>query len=351
MDRPVTIVGVDGKPLRPSKARALAPGGNAPYDAADIYGEHVAAWRPYLYSPDGELNMYRDRIVARVRDLVRNDGWASGAVTRILDNAIGGHYRPLIRPDYRYLAQYTGNKAFDAEWAHDFGRVAEANYRSWANDPGYYCDAQRALSVTQMMRLALRHKLVDGDALGQMAWLPERVGPGRARYATALQLIDPDRLSNPMQGFDTQINRGGVQVDAFGAAFAYWIRAAHQGDWWAAAKSVEWVSVPRETAWGRPVIVHDFDHDRAGQHRGGSGIFAPILQRMKMLAKYDAVELDAAVINSIFGAYIESPFDPQLVAEAVGEAMTCRRIRTRVPITNDRRNDAGESSCARSCSR
>jgi lambda family phage portal protein len=340
----VSIVGLDGQPLRPNKANMLAGGGNAPYDAADNFGSHVAAWRPYLYSPDGELNMFRDRIVARTRDLVRNDGWASGIVTRITDNAIGGHFRPTFKPDYRALAQYTGNKAFDSSWADEFGRAVEAHYRTWANDPGRYCDAQRSLTVTQMLRLALRHKLVDGDALAQVAWMPERVGAGRARYATAIQMIDPDRLSNPQQRFDSETSRGGVVVDAFGAATGYWIRRAHQGDWWAAADSVRWDLIPRETSWGRPIIIHDFDHDRAGQHRGGAGIFAPILQRMKMLWKYDETELDAAVINAIFGAYVESPFDHQLMEQALGDDVDLNQYQNqRAEFHEKRRTMLGEA--------
>lgn len=337
------ILDQKGNPLRPSRTSMLAPGGSAPYDAADIYGQHVAAWRPYLWSPDGEINIFRDRIVARVRDLVRNDGWASGAVTRILDNAIGGRFRPMFRPDYRALAAYTGNTAFDATWAHEFSSVLEANYRSWALDPNKYCNAQRSMTVPQIMRLAFRHKLIDGDALAQIQWHPERVGMGRARYATCVQLIDPDRLSNPQLSFDKETERGGVEVDASGAATGYWIRQAHQGDWWAAAESVTWELIPRETPWGRPVIVHDFDHDRAQQHRGGAGIFAPILQRMKMLAKMDAVELDAAVINSIFGAFLESPFDPQLMEQAVSDSVDISPYQTqRATFHNERHTMLGE---------
>lgn len=342
-DNVPVILDVRGNPLQPSRARMLAPGNNTPYDAADIGGAHVAAWNPYLYSPDGEINMYRDRIVARVRDLVRNDGWASGAVTRILDNAIGGHFRPLFRPDYRALAAYTGNKAFDATWAHEFGRAAEAHYRTWAFDSNKYCDAQRGMTVPQIMRLAFRHKLVDGDALAQVVWLPQRQGLGRARYATAVQLIDPDRLSNPQLRFDQASSRGGVQVDEHGAAVGYWIRRAHQGDWWAAADSLHWDSIPRETSWGRPIIVHDFDHDRAGQHRGGAGIFTPILQRMKMLAKMDTTELDAAVINSMFGAYLESPFDHQLLEQAVGDSADFSPYQTaRADYHKERRTMLGD---------
>lgn len=344
IQKAVSIVGVDGQPLRPNKAMALANGGNAPYDAADIYGSHVAAWRPYLWSPDGEIDMFRNRIVARVRDLVRNDGWASGAVTRILDNAIGGHFRPNIKPDYKALAAYTGNKAFDAAWAAEFGRTAEAHYRSWAHDPGHYCDAQRSQTVTQMLRLALRHKLVDGDALAQVAWMPERVGRGRARYCTAINLIDPDRLSNPQMRFDSLNSRGGVEVDATGAATGYWIRRAHQGDWWAAADSVRWDLIPRETAWGRPIIIHDFDHDRASQHRGGAGIFTSILQRMKMLWKYDETELDAAVVNAIFGAYVESPFDHQLMEQALGDDVDLNQYQQqRAEFHSSRRTMLGDA--------
>ena len=296
----------------------LAGGGSAPYDAADIYGDHMSGWRPYLGSPDGELNPYRDRIVSRVRDLVRNDGWASGGVTRILDNAIGSSFRPIAKPDYRALAAMTGIDGFDSSWADEFGRAVEAAWRTWANDPGRYCDAQRALTVSQIFRLGFRHKMIDGDALAVMQWLPERIGVGRARYATTVQLIDPDRLSNPQLAFDNQVMRGGVEVDDYGAAVAYWIRQAHQGDWFSAQKSLKWDRISRETAWGRPIIVHDFDHDRASQHRGGAGVLAPVLQRLKMLIKYDHSELDAAILNAVFSAYIESPYDTEMVAEAMG---------------------------------
>lgn len=323
--RSVAILGPDGAPLQPSKVRGLAGGsghyGGPPYDAADLYGQHMAAWNPALWSPDAEINMYRDRIVSRVRDMVRNDGWASGGVTRILDNAVGANLRPISKPDYRFLAAATGMKAFDHEWAKEFARAVDANWRSWADDElGRYCDAARKQTFGQILRTGFRHKLVDGDALGVLLWLAEQVGYGRARYATAVQLVDPDRLSNPQLRFDQMTMRGGVEINPVtGAAIAYHIRKAHAGDWFSAAQSMTWERIERETEWGRPIVVHDFDAERAAQHRGGTGIFAPVLQRLKMLVKYDGVELDAAIINAIFAAYVESPFDRELVSEALSD--------------------------------
>lgn len=320
MENSVTILGPNGLPFTPARSRAsmLVGTSNTPYDAADQRGDHMADWNPYLASPDGELNMYRDRIVSRVRDLVRNDGWASGAVTRILDNAIGANFRPIFKPDWQALAAHTGIKAFDHIWADEYGQALEAAYRTWSTDVGRYCDTQRNLTVPQIMRLGFRHKIIDGDALAVLHWLPERVGEGRARYSTTIQVIDPDRLSNPQLVFDSATMRGGVEIDAHGAAIAYQIRKAHQGDYFNAAKAVTWERVEKETGWGRPIVVHDFDHGRAGQHRGGAGIFAPVMQRLKMLIKYDGAELDASIINAIFGAYIESPFDPEMVEQAMG---------------------------------
>lgn len=324
---PVQILDSSGAPVRSvvPKAHGMAGFGGgigrfggSPYDSANIYDQRMADWRPTLWSPDTELNPYRDRITARSRDLARNDGWASGGISRITDNVVGSAFRPMAKPDYRSLAAHTGNKAFDAVWAAEFGKAIEGHWRSWANDLNRYCDASRHLTMSQIFRLGFRHKILDGDVVALLLWLPERVGVGKARYATTIQMIDPDRLSNPMYKFDDNTMRGGVKINHLGEAEGYYIRRAHQGDWYNAYDALHWDLVQRETDWGRPVVVHDYEHDRAAQHRGGAGVLSPILQRLKMIVQYDGSELDAALINAILGTYVESPFDPELVQSALG---------------------------------
>lgn len=166
--------------------------------------------------------------------------------------------------------------------------------------------------------LGFRHKLIDGDAVSVLEYRLDRLGRGKGRYATTVQIVDPDRLSNPQQNFDMPNIRGGVEIDADGAPVAYHFREAHIGDWWSGAKTMTWRRIPRETAWGRPHVVHDFDHERGAQHRG-NGILTPVIQRLKMLVKYDESELEAAILNAIFAAYIESPYDPEMVQAALGE--------------------------------
>jgi lambda family phage portal protein len=311
----VRILDASGRPMERIRPKALVGGQNVPYDAADRTGAHMADWQPYLWSADGELNPWRDTIVARMRDLVKNDGWSSGAITRILDNAVGANFRPIFKPDFKALAYYSGIQGFDAQWAYEYSKALDASYRTWALSDGRWCDVQRRQTAPQMYRLGFRHKLVDGDALAMMQWRSDRLGYGRARYATAVQVIDPDRLSNPQLFFDQTYMRGGVEVDDDNVTVAYHIRAAHQGDWWSAGKSLRWDRIERETEFGRPIIVHDFDIERADQHRGGAGILAPVMQRVKMLFRADTAELDATILNSIFGAWLESPFDQEFAEE------------------------------------
>lgn len=314
----VTQFGEPIRPSRPNRPQGLGQVGyqQTAWDAASYATEETRDWNAWLASPDIENNFARDTIVARIRDLVRNDGWAAGAITRITDGVVGGDMRPIAKPDWRYLSMF--NPACDESWAKEFGRAAEALYRSWSTDMDCWCDASQRHTMSQLFRLAFRSKLVDGEALAVLLWIPQRRRTGRARYSTALQVIDSDRLSNPQLGIDTRTRRAGVELDDYGAPLAYWIRQAHMGDWFNPAASVTWDRFERATDFGRRIVLHDFDADRPGEHRPAGGILKPVLGRMKMLSRYDSVELQAAVINAVFSAYIESPNDPETVAEALG---------------------------------
>jgi hypothetical protein len=67
--------------LRPQAGLAGAARNFFPYDAANLFSAETDGWQPWVQSPDHEINIHRDRMVARSRDLRRNDGWASGGIT------------------------------------------------------------------------------------------------------------------------------------------------------------------------------------------------------------------------------------------------------------------------------
>ena len=327
------IVDLTGKPFTAAapvrRARAGVPGPDGtttyggmpgalfPYDASQWTSQEMGNWMPVIRSPDAEINIFRDRMVARSRDLVRNSGWASGGITRILDNVVGTKMRLVAQPDYRGLALRFGLSTFDSKWAAEFRSAAEALYRGFSESTGRWNDVGRQLTMGQQFRLAMRHKLIDGESLALAYWMPERVGAGGSDYATAFLLVDPDRLSNPMQMMDSTFMRGGVEIDTHGVPIAAHIRKAQQNDWYSTLEANTWERVEHEDDDGWRRIYHDFEHDRAGQHRG-IGVFSSVLSHMKMLSSYYGIELQAATLAATFGTYVTSPYDPALVQDALG---------------------------------
>lgn len=305
--------------IRQSGGRAQASLSGSPpnffsYDSAEWSTTEMGSWLPWIRSPDAEINVFRDRMVGRQRDLVRNDGWVAGAIDRILDNTIGSQYRLIANPDYRALSLYS--KAFDADWQHEFRQAAEALWRTYSEDIGHYNDVARQLTVSQQFRLMLRHKLVDGESLALTYWMDDRIGVGHGKYATAFLVVDPDRLSNPYQMVDEKYMRSGVEINDDGVPIAYHIRQAHQNDWYNAVESMTWERIEREDDDGWQRVIHDYDRQRAGQSRGIS-VLTPVLSRLKMLATYYGVELQAATIAATFGTYVTSPYDQVMVQDAL----------------------------------
>jgi len=298
------LLNADGTPMVPAKKSHWHH--QTAYQAADPISQDLGGWHPRLASADADLLYERDQITARIRDLVKNDGWAAGIVSREIDNVIGSGLRLSSKPDWRRLGQ-------KPEWAHEWGTLAEALWREFANDPGKYSDATRNSTMGGVFGLAYRHYIIDGDALGAVMWLPNR----GSRWATAVRVIDPDRMSNPDNMMDTDRLRGGVELDENTAATAYHIRKRHPADVGAViTDAFTWERIPRETPWGRPVLIHHYDKDRDGLSRG-VGRLTPVLEKLKMLSKYDKVELQAAVLNAILAAFIESPFDHNLLQEII----------------------------------
>lgn len=290
-----SIVDIHGRPM----SHVGVP---RPYVGADQASQELSLWNPALGSPSSDYLQDRDTIVARQRDLVRNSGWASGALARHLDNVIGSGFRLSLKPDYRALG-------LSAEWAKEFAQEVEGRWRLFAEDPENWIDASRHNNFNGLLGLAFRHDFVDGEAIALALWNEDKP---YGRYATTIQMIDPDRLSNPGRTTDTPIMRGGVEIDAYGAPVAYHFRKSHPADWAFSYDSFVWERVERIHPWGRRQVLHSFQKERTDQVRGIS-MLAPIIERLKMIDKYDKTELQAALVNAVLAAFIESPFDHEMM--------------------------------------
>ena len=279
---------------------------DTPFHGASPIHQDLALWQPSLTSADSELRFGRQLLVARIRDLVRNNGWADGSVSRYVDAVMGANLRLSAAPNWRALG-------ITSDAAAELAQQMETLWAEWANDPQHRCDATRHDSFGLLAGLNFRHKVVDGEGLAVLHWDENR----RWRWRTCVEVVDPDRLSNPYGQPDSDDLRQGVVLDDFGGAIAYHIRVGHPNDGaLLSGDTYRWERVERETPWGRPIVLHDFDRQRAGQHRGVPRL-ASAIRDARMATNYASAEMQAAVVNAILAAYIESPFDHAFVGEAL----------------------------------
>lgn len=298
------ILTAEGRPM----PRASASAALTAHQAADPVGQELASWFPASGSADRDVLGDQRLIVDRIRDLERNDGWVSGAITRELDQVIGYNFRPEPKPDADALG-------ISEDAAAQLGDQMEREWTLWANDPMRYCDATRHDNWHGLAGLMYRHRARDGESLAVLLFRPRG-----GRYGTCLKVVDPDRLSNPHGMPNDDALRAGVALDADGAAIGYWIRKGHPRDVGISVMAaMEWDYVQRETPWGRPIVIHDFERRRADQHRGLSDLVG-VVKNQKMAQRYQGAELQTAVMNALLAAFIESPFDHEFLMEMLGDS-------------------------------
>lgn len=272
---------------------------------------HVAASRmnefnPSLRSADADLIPELKTIQARANDLQRNYSLVSGGARIHTDNIVGPRFRLSAKPNYRALGM-------DFEWASEWARDVEAKFAFWAEDESCFIDAARHSTFTRLITAGYLQYLSSGAIFGVAEWV-KRVG---TPYRTAINLVDVARLSNPHNLADSKNLRGGIESGKFGQAIAYHIRSALDSDRRYGADTYTWNRVTKYTRHGRTKVFHIFDKERAGQSHGLSKLATIIASAFK-LGKFQDVSLEAATLNNMYAAVLESEYSYAAAAELLG---------------------------------
>jgi len=318
----VAILGPDAKPLPEAtrKAARLQMAKNrmmasAAYQGAGNDHPSLAKWRPGTWSGQSALSWNRADLVDRLNDVARNDGWGAAGTSRLVDNIIGSGWTLAARPNHVSL-----NMTF--EQADEIADKLEALWRDYTQDVDKWCDAERTKTMAGVLGLAARHRFgPEGEALGVIIWRDDA-----PLFQTAVHVIDPARCSNPHGRMDEEFLRDGVVIDGYGAPQGYHFRKSHPGEFFAGNTGLwDWEYVERETEWGRPIVVHAFEQKRAGMTRGVSD-WAPIIRSIKQSTDYEDFESQAAALNAVMAAFIETPFDPEELLDAMGEDVSASKV-------------------------
>jgi lambda family phage portal protein len=275
------------------RASAMAPGSDAVHRAASFTDQTMAGWAARNTEPNTTHAWENRTITDRARDLVANNPYADAAVTTRVGMVVGTGLR--WAPRHEQMAARLGIKP---DVASEMASQMQRCWEQWADDPLRRCDWEGELTFDEMVVLAARHEYIDGDGIAVMRF--DRSPDWK--FGTSMQVMDPDRLSNPVGRMNDPKLVNGIETDGR-RSIAYHFRDAHPADYTAFGKQYAWTRVPVSESWGRPIVIHVRDKRRAGQKRGLSR-FTSSMKLFKQLDQYTEAELSSAWLNAVSGHVI-----------------------------------------------
>ncbi len=260
------------------------------YTGASVHG-HNSAWRPSRKSADELLRIDSDMLVARARDLVRNNTHVSGALRKIVANVIHTGIVPQGAKRKR-----TGE--LDAKT----NTVVESAWKRWAKVNKFWVTEQ----------LVLRHWWTDGEVLIHL-WIDDdrvddNICPLRCR------VIEADQLDTNVHGTlaNGNIARRGIEFNAKGDPVAYHVLTYHPGD-----TTFHLKSLGESRRIEARDILHIFLPERASQTRGVS-MMAAVIEELRDLGEYWSSERIAARLAAAFGIFVKTSDMSGMAANPLG---------------------------------
>lgn len=170
------------------------------YDAGD-YSRGNANWRVINQSAEYTDKYSRDNVRARARDLERNSDMMNSIIGAYKRNVIGGGYTLQVK---------TGDD--------ELNDTIEAAWKKWCKKQN--CDVTGTQSFTQMMRMCMKRKKIDGGILIVKRYTSDGFLPFK------LQTFEVDELDNAQMTPKVQGNKvvGGIEMNEYNKPVGYWIR-------------------------------------------------------------------------------------------------------------------------------
>lgn len=270
------------------------------YEANDA-GRRTGGWTGATgASVNAEIGPALNRVRERCRDLVRNNPWATRAVTGIASNMIGTGI--LMQPT-----------SIDNEArAKELGKV----WKDWSESTD--CDADGLFDYHGLQNLVCKTVVESGEALIVRKWRKPREYD--IPIPMQLQVLEGDYIDTTKQ---EMLNNGGfilqgVEFNAQGRRVAYWLWNQHPGEVMLSTKNrLQSSRVPAEN------VRHVFRPERAGQVRGISW-GAPCVIRLRDLDEYEdamTVRMKIAACFSAFVGDIETPLDSASKTAALSDKL------------------------------
>lgn len=264
--------------LARQQARLMATALQRSFEGAST-SRRTQGWVATGASANAEIGPALARLRARCRDMVRNNGYASSAIEKLVSNIIGSGILPRSK---------TGDPGRD--------KNTDTLWREWSE----VCDAEGQLDFPGLQSLATRTTAEAGECL---VFLRNRELSAGLPIPLQLQVLEPDHIdtskSQRTDGGGVILN--GVEFDATGQRVGYWLFPTHPGE-----NLIGGGGQFRSERFPATNILHLYRKLRPAQVRGYPWLAAIIL-RLRDLDEYADAELWRKKVAACFAAFVTRP--------------------------------------------
>lgn len=183
----------------------------------------------------------------------------------------------------------------------------ETDFENWSETPRY-CDVDGEMSFFEHQDLALRTRMIGGDAPGLIVRRDARRA-ARNGYLTQLQAISPRRLSNPQNQPDTAMLRGGIERNGQGQLRFHFSRKDPNSTLFDGPSSLDWFpGISKFNAAGRQNVTFVKRMQEPGQTRGRP-LLMVIAKLVARIGKFTDAQVMAAIKHAFMSLYMEGEPD------------------------------------------
>lgn len=252
-------------------------------------------WNAKRLSADAAIIPDAPTAQARLRQLQRDDPYAVSATRAFVRGVVG---ETGIKPISRVTTE-------SGELDEQLNKRLDAAWWDWSNRPEFV-EAEARRDMVQIQEWIVRELVGPGECLVALVEDPANRNKGRApRYPSLmLQLIEAEQLDEYKLEHEGRQVRGGVEVNEFGRAVAYWIHPDPINDYRGFNMRGRMLSDSQRITADR--VFHIFNPERARQTRA-LGRLVAAATKLRQLGQFDLATLLKARAEACIGMIIKKP--------------------------------------------
>ncbi len=256
-----------------------------PIVAGSVHAKTLRRFVPALSSARTDLNQWsRELINARAEYLSMNDSLGSAISQRLTDYVIGKGLKQKSVIDHKTLG-ISRQKALDLQerFERDFNMWARSKESDFLGETSFY----------ESQKMAYMLSFNKGEVFWKVAhdvsYQTEEIN-----VSIRHQVIDPDRVRNPINGIDSKSMISGMKLDNHGRVISYFITRKHPADYTDFEGSSTTVEEPKYFR-GKKNVFHHIRRRKKSDALRGLSAFSCIMEDIFDIHEYRKGEVRAAV--------------------------------------------------------